>query len=108
MKGAPSLNEIAVLSGIPGKIGVCGDVVAGMWLGGKWKEIVQYNCYDALTTYLVWLRMAHLGGFVSDDEYETEQMILQNMLMEEAEKPDMGFLNQYIEEWERLQEATQA
>ena len=108
MKGSPSLNEIAVLSGIPGKIGVCGDDVAGMWLGGKWKEIVQYNCFDALTTYLVWLRMAHLGGFVDDEDYETEQMILQNMLMEEAEKPDMGFLNQYIDEWERLQEAIQA
>lgn len=104
-RGAPSLNEIAVLSGIPGKMDVCGDDVASMWLGGQWREIVQYNCFDALTTYLVWLRMARLGGFVSDDDYENEQMIFNNMLLDEAEKPGMEFLNQYIDEWNRLQEA---
>ena len=104
---APSLNEIAVLSGIPGKMDVCGDDVAGMWLSGRWKEIVQYNCFDALTTYLVWLRMAHLGGHLSDDAYEEEQMAFNNMLLEEAEKPGMDFLNKYIDEWNRLQEETQ-
>ena len=104
-KGPPSLNELAVAAGIPGKIGTTGDDVAGMWLGGKWREIVQYNCFDALTTYLVWLRTAHLGGFVTDDDYECEQMILQNMLLEEAEKPEMAFLNVYLDEWNRLQGA---
>lgn len=103
-KGPPSLNELAVAAGIPGKIGTTGDDVAGMWLGGKWREIVQYNCFDALTTYLVWLRTAHLGGFVTDEDYECEQMILQNMLLEEAEKPEMAFLNTYLDEWNRLQE----
>ncbi len=102
----PSLNEIAVLSGIPGKIGTCGDDVAGMWLDGKWREIVQYNCFDALTTYLLWLRMAHLGSFIGDEEYEEEQMIFNNMLLEEAEKPGMDFLNTYLDEWNRLQEET--
>ena len=102
----PSLTEIAVLSGIPGKIGTCGDDVAGMWLDGKWREIVQYNCFDALTTYLLWLRMAHLGGFIGDEEYEDEQMIFNNMLLEEAEKPGMDFLNTYLDEWNRLQEET--
>lgn len=101
----PSLNEIAVCSGIPGKMDVCGDDVASMWLAGRWQEIVQYNCYDALTTYLVWLRMAHLGGFVNSEAYEEEQMALNNMLMDEAEKPEMAFLNRYIDEWNRLQEA---
>ncbi len=104
----PSLNELAVSAGIPGKFGTSGDDVAGMWLGGQWREVVQYNCYDALTTYLVWLRTAHLGGFVNDEDYECEQMILQNMLLEEAEKPGMEFLNAYVEEWNRLQEALSA
>lgn len=103
-KSPPSLNELAVASGIPGKIGVCGDDVAGMWLRGEWLDIVRYNCFDALTTYLVWLRAAHLAGFIADDDYECEQMILQNMLLEEAEKPEMQFLNTYVEEWNRLQE----
>lgn len=102
----PSLNEIAVVSGIPGKMETTGDDVAGMWLDGRWREIVQYNCFDALTTYLVWLRMAHLGGYISDEGYEEEQMIFNNMLLEESEKPGMEFLERYIDEWNRLQEET--
>lgn len=104
-KSQPSLNELAVASGIPGKIGVCGDDVAGMWLRGEWRDIVRYNCFDAMTTYLVWLRLAHLGGFVTDEEYEMEQMVFQNMLLEEAEKPEMDFISAYIDEWNRLQDA---
>lgn len=106
-KSTPTLNDISVLCGIPGKIGVCGDDVATMWLNGQWREIVQYNCFDALTTYLLWLRMAHLSGHLDDEAYECEQMILTNTLLDEAEKPDMQFLNAYIEEWNRLQEAVQ-
>lgn len=102
-RGAPSLHEVAVLSGIPGKMDVSGDDVASMWMSGRWREIVEYNCYDALTTYLVWLRMAHLGGFISDEEYETEQMVFTNMLIEEAEKPGLAFLLKYLNEWNRLE-----
>lgn len=102
-RGAPSLHEVAVLSGIPGKMDVSGDDVASMWMSGRWREIVEYNCYDALTTYLVWLRMAHLGGYISDEEYETEQMVFTNMLIEEAEKPGLAFLLKYLNEWNRLE-----
>lgn len=102
-RGAPSLHEVAVLSGIPGKMDVSGDDVASMWMSGRWREIVEYNCYDALTTYLVWLRMAHLGGYISDEEYETEQMVFTNMLIEEAEKPELAFLLKYLNEWNRLE-----
>lgn len=102
-RGALSLHEVAVLSGIPGKMDVSGDDVASMWMSGRWREIVEYNCYDALTTYLVWLRMAHLGGYISDEEYETEQMVFTNMLIEEAEKPGLAFLLKYLNEWNRLE-----
>ncbi|MGI9554310.1 MAG: 3'-5' exonuclease, partial [Thermodesulfobacteriota bacterium] len=61
-KSTPSLNEIAVVSGIPGKLGVDGQEVAPMWLNGKIDEIVAYNEFDALTTYLLWLRVVHFAG----------------------------------------------
>ena len=105
-KGAGcSLNEIANLCGIPGKLDTTGDDVARLYYGGKRREIVEYNAFDALTTYLVWLRMAHLGGFLDDEAYEEEQMAFNNMLLEETEKPGMDFLSKYIDEWNRLQEA---
>ncbi len=73
---APSLNQIATLSGIPGKLGFDGGDIAQAWLDGKLERIVKYNEHDALTTYLVWLRTAHLAGHVSDAEYRDEQQQL--------------------------------
>lgn len=107
-KGGLALNEIATLSGIPGKFETEGEQVARMWLDGRWPEIVQYNCFDALTTYLVWLRMAHFAGYVTPEGYEDEQQVLRERLMELAEKPETEFLNRYFEEWERLQARTAA
>lgn len=103
---SPALHEIATLSGIPGKFAADGEAVALMWLEGRWRQIVQYNCFDALTTYLLWLRMAHLAGHVDADGYEEEQLLLNDRLLELAEKPETEFLNRYIEEWERLRAAT--
>ncbi len=97
-----SLNEAARLSGIPGKIGTCGDDVAQMWLDGQWREIVQYNCFDAITTYLVWLRVAHLAGHFNAEEYELEQDRVHELLETLCDTPEMQFLGKYIEEWDRL------
>ena len=105
-KATLSLNEVAALSGIPGKFETAGEQVARMWLSGQWKEIIEYNCFDALTTYLVWLRMAHLGGHFNREQYDEEQERLRHSIMEWMDKPDMQFLEKYLEEWERLQIAT--
>ena len=105
-KAALSLNEIASLSGIPGKLETDGEQVPQMWLTGRWKEIIDYNCFDALTTYLVWLRTAHFGGFFTREQYEEEQELLRHSIFEWMETPELHFLEKYLEEWERLQAAT--
>lgn len=61
-KSSPSLHEIVSSAGIPGKMGIDGDKVAQLWMDGNIDQIVAYNEYDAITTYLLWLRMAHFGG----------------------------------------------
>lgn len=99
-------DEIATLSGIPGRQQTGGQDVAQLWQEGKWKDIVQHNCYDALTTYLIWLRLAHLAGHLDDEQYGDEQQVLTDRLLELAEKPETEFLNRYLEAWERLQLAT--
>lgn len=105
-KSGLSLNEVASLSGIPGKFEADGEQVAQMWLTGRWREIVEYNCYDALTTYLVWLRLAHFGGHIDREQYDEEQNLLRDSIMGWTEQPELAFLEKYLEEWDRLQAAT--
>lgn len=79
-RGMPSLHELATACGIPGKLGVDGAEVAQLWLDGGLADIVAYNELDALTTYLVWLRAAHFGGFFDDEAYEAEQDRVRQLL----------------------------
>lgn len=103
-RGILSLNEIAAISGIPGKFDTCGDQVWEMWRGGRYDEIVHYNCFDAITTYLVWLRTAFVAGKFNAAQYEEEQHLLRELLMHLAEQPETEYLARYIEEWDRLQQ----
>ncbi|MBF0296724.1 MAG: 3'-5' exonuclease [Magnetococcales bacterium] len=98
--GSPSLHELAVLSGIPGKMDVAGHEVPRLWLDGRLEEIIAYNERDALTTYLVWLRMAHFAGLFTSAEYEEEQRRVKEMLVVEAERK--SHLREFLAEWERL------
>jgi len=99
---SPSLHEIAVQSGIPGKMGVDGNDVAPLWLEGKIERIVRYNECDALTTYLVWLRLAHLAGFFDDDAYAQEQQLVAELLQTEIAKGGREHLEEYLEAWKKL------
>ena len=101
-KSTPSLNEISVVSGIPGKLGIDGSEVAPMWLEGRIDEIVAYNEYDALTTYLLWLRIAHFAGLFDDNEYVTEQELVEQLIVDESQKEERKHLLKFLEEWKRL------
>ncbi len=102
-KGTPSLHEISVVSGIPGKMGgVDGKQVAPMWLEGRLDEIVAYNECDALTTYLLWLRMAHSIGHHHSEQYAEEQRLLRDMIKKESESPHRSHLRDYLSKWESL------
>ncbi|MDA3926984.1 MAG: hypothetical protein PF904_20105 [Kiritimatiellae bacterium] len=101
-----TLNEVATLSGIPGKLETSGDDVCGLFYSEKLEQIVQYNCFDALTTYLVWLRMAHFSAKFSADEYIQEQVRVKNMLEVMVQKQENGYLQTYLDAWQRLKEQT--
>jgi hypothetical protein len=102
-----SLHEIATLSGIPGKFEAEGEEVAAMWLSGRLQDIVRYNCFDALTTYLLWLRVAHFAGHFNAAQYEEEQEHVRQLIMTETEKPGGDYLEKYFDEWQRLQDLVQ-
>jgi predicted PolB exonuclease-like 3'-5' exonuclease len=96
----PSLNETASVCGIPGKMGVSGEEVAPMWLEGRLDEIVAYNECDALSTYLIWLRMAYFGGFFDQRQYSEEQAGVRNLLSTEGTLPGKEHLLEFLERWE--------
>ena len=100
-KGSPSLNEMATACGIPGKMELDGNAVAPLWLAGKLDQIIAYNEFDAITTYLLWLRIAYFGGFVSFSAYEEEQELLKQLLVAESVKPERVHLQKYLDEWDR-------
>ena len=99
-KSNPSLNEMATVCGIPGKMGISGEEVAPMWLEGRLTEIVAYNECDALSTYLIWLRMAYFGGFFDPQQYTEEQARVRNLLSTEGTLPGKEHLLEFLERWE--------
>ena len=100
-KATPSLHELAVLSGIPGKLDVDGNAVASLWLEGHLDRIVSYNECDALSTYLVWLRLAHLSGHFDQRSYAEEQKRVR-ILVESLITQGREHLQAYLTEWDRL------
>jgi predicted PolB exonuclease-like 3'-5' exonuclease len=103
---AVSLNEIATLSGIPGKLDTAGEDVCGLWFSGRRREIVQYNSFDALTTYLVWLRLAFFSGRLTEEEHRLEQVRVRQLIEERIRKPDGAYLARYLEAWHSLKART--
>lgn len=103
-RSTPSLNELARLSGIPGKMGVDGNEVAPLWLEGKLDDIVRYNEFDAITTYLLWLRFAYFGGFFDKEKYATEQRLVGDLLERRQLNGGNEHLKEYLKEWKRLSE----
>lgn len=101
-KGNPSLHQLAVSCGIPGKIGVDGTEVLELWKAGKIRDIVNYNEWDALTTYLVWLRMASFAGLLKEAEYQQEQELLEVFLEDLIQQKDKKHLQVYLDNWRML------
>ena len=97
-----SLNEIANLCGIPGKLDTTGDDVARLFYGGKRRAIVEYNVFDALTTYLLWLRVEHFKGMFGATQYAQEQQRVRDFLTAKSAEPDGAYLARYVAAWDEL------
>lgn len=101
-KGTPRLHEIATACGIPGKLDVDGAGVVDLWRRGELRKIVQYNEFDALTTYLLWLRVVNLAGLRTETEVAAEERQLEEVLEAQASEPGHEHLLHYLEAWRVL------
>jgi predicted PolB exonuclease-like 3'-5' exonuclease len=95
-KSTPSLNEIAAACGIPAKGSIDGSSVLDLWQLGEIAEIVRYNQRDALTTYLLLLRVLHLAGKI---DLAAEEARVAVMLEQLARTEGNAHLRAFLDEW---------
>ena len=76
--------------------------MAGLFYGGRVREIVQYNVFDALTTYLLWLRVEHFKGTFTTAQYVVEQQRVRDLLAAERGTPGGAYLRAYADAWDAL------
>ena len=89
------LDDIALMLGLPGKLGMDGSQVWDEYQAGKLAEIRNYCETDVLNTYLVYLRFELIRGNLDQKSYETEIRRTREYLKAEA-KPHF---NAFLEAW---------
>ncbi len=75
-----SLNDIALLLGFPGKMGLDRSQTWGEYQAGNFKGIRDDCETDVLNTYLVYLRYQLMCGELKADELEREFTLLRDTL----------------------------
>ena len=95
-RGQVSLEHIAMLLGLPCKLGFSGAQVWEACQAGNLVGIRRYCETDVLNTYLVYLRFELLRGRLSREEH-AEQIERVRALLRAAQEPH---LRQFLEAWE--------
>lgn len=98
----PTLHELAGAVGFPGAVGAEPPDVVNWWVSGDVRAIVEQSQYDALSTYLVWLRTAQFAGFFSHDQYVEEEDRLRGLLIDRIAQGDRH-LTPYLNRWNSAQ-----
>jgi predicted PolB exonuclease-like 3'-5' exonuclease len=95
-RGRVSLQNAAMLLGLPGKLGFSGDQVWGAWLAGNLVGIRQYCETDVLNTYLIYLRFEMLRGHFTRERY-AEEVERVKALLHAGKEPHFA---EFLRAWE--------
>lgn len=87
-----SLDQVAVLLGFPGKLGMSGDAVWERWLAGGIADIRDYCETDVLNTWLVYLRFEYMRGRLDAADVEREFELVRSTLAESGKPHFERFL----------------
>ncbi len=98
-RGVASLDDIAQLTGLPGKIGIGGASVFDAYLDGKHEEIRNYCEMDSLNTYLIFLRLQYIRGHFTDEKYQHELQKAYTWLSDS----DKEHFAEYASRWKPLE-----
>ncbi|MES1196711.1 MAG: 3'-5' exonuclease [Steroidobacter sp.] len=79
-RGRASLQNVAMLLNLPGKLGMSGDKVWDSWLEGGIEHIRNYCETDVLNTFLIYLRFELMRGRLSREEFMAENQLVREYL----------------------------
>jgi len=94
-RGRASLDQMAMLLGFPGKLGMSGDKVWDKYQEGAIREIRDYCETDVLNTWLVYLRFEFMRGNLDATDLERELALVRSSLA----AMDQPHLNEFLVAW---------
>ncbi len=95
-RGRASLDQMAVLLGYPGKLGMSGAKVWDTYLEGGIRDIRNYCETDVLNTWLVYLRFEHMRGNLDDKALARELDLVRDTLKGMQE----SHLDEFLAAWQ--------
>ncbi|MEQ1581819.1 MAG: 3'-5' exonuclease [Steroidobacteraceae bacterium] len=87
-----SLEDVAMLLGLPGKLGMSGDKVWDAYLDGQIEGIRNYCETDVVNTYLVFLRFELMRGRMTPEQYAGECQRVRDVLAAQGKPHFAEFL----------------
>lgn len=94
-RAVASLNEVATLLGLPGKLGMDGAEVWPRYRQGELEAIRNYCETDVLNTYLIYLRFELIRGRLNEDAYNIECELVRESLGRE----NRPHFNEFLRAW---------
>ncbi|MGH8578807.1 MAG: 3'-5' exonuclease [Gammaproteobacteria bacterium] len=87
------LHEVAMLLGLPGKLGLSGADVWERYRAGDISSIRDYCETDVLNTYLIYLRYKLMRGSLTEEAHEVELNRVKEFLQQQREPHFARFLS---------------
>ncbi|MGD8379028.1 MAG: 3'-5' exonuclease [Gammaproteobacteria bacterium] len=91
-RATAKLDEVAVLNGLPGKLGMHGGKVWESVLAGRIGEVRDYCETDVLNTYLLYLRFERMRGNLGPEEFDRECRLVADALRQDGRPHLQAFL----------------
>ena len=97
IKANAPLNQMSILCGLPGKLGMDGSQVWSSYSAGGFDDIRNYCETDSLNTYLLYLRWELMRGNLTQTQLTTEY----ELVREELRKQNKKHFDQFLRVWAR-------
>lgn len=96
-KAFARLNDIALMLGLPGKMGMDGSQVLAHYLSGEINTIRDYCETDVLNTYFIFLRFQLIRGLLPPEVYQYEIELAKQQLSSSS----ATHLKAFLQAWEQ-------